>query len=126
MDNGYLNWKKDIGSKNTPIIDGNNVFLVSDNGYFVNLDRQTGKIIWSTNILKVLKKKKQKTRITGFIMGSGKIYAVSLNGYLIVCSAVSGNVEYSKKIGDTITTAPIISDGSLYLLTEKPRIFGFN
>ena len=126
LDSGYLNWKKDIGSKNTPIIDGNNVFLVSDNGYFVNLDRQTGKIIWSTNILKVLKKKKQKTYITGFIMGSGKIYAVSLNGYLIVCSAVSGNVEYSKKIGDTITTAPIISDGSLYILTEKPRIFGFN
>ena len=55
--NGYLNWKVDINSKNTPIIDGNNIFLVSDNGYFVNLDRNSGKIIWSTNILKILKKK---------------------------------------------------------------------
>ena len=126
MDNGYLNWKKDIGSKNTPIIDGNNVFLVSDNGYFVNLDRRSGKIIWSTNILKVLKSKKQKTYITGFVMGSGKIYAVSLNGYLIVCSAVSGNTEYFRKIGDTIIANPIISNGSLYILTEKSRIFGFN
>ena len=126
LDNGYLNWKKDIGSKNTPIIDGNNVFLVSDNGYFVNLNKNSGETIWSTNILKVLKKKKQKTYITGFIMGSGKIYAVSLNGYLIVCSAVTGNIEYFRKIGDIITTAPIISNGSLYILTEKPRIFGFN
>ena len=58
--NGYLNWKQDIGSKNTPIIDGNNIFLVSDNGYFVNIDKNSGKIVWSTNILKFLKKKINK------------------------------------------------------------------
>jgi outer membrane protein assembly factor BamB len=126
LSNGYLNWQMDIGSKNTPIIDGNNIFLISDNGYYVNLDRNSGKIIWSTNILKILKKKKQMTQITGFIMGSGKIYATTLNGYLIVCSAVSGNIEYFKKIGDQIIAAPIINDGSLYVLTENSRILGFN
>jgi len=124
--NGYRNWIKNIGSKNTPIIDGNNIFLVSDNGYFVNLDRKSGEIIWSTNILKTLKKKKQRTQITGFVMGSGKIYAVTLNGYLIVCSAVSGKIEYFIKVGDPITTTPIISNGSLYILTENSRILGFN
>ena len=126
LHNGYLNWKKNIDTKNTPIIDGNNIFLVSNNGYFINIDRKSGKIIWSTNILKVLKKKKQQTNIMGFVMGSGKIYAVSLNGYLIICSAVSGNVEYFKKIGDTITVSPIINNGSLYILTEQFRILGFN
>ena len=124
--NGYLNWKQDVGSKNTPIIDGNNIFLVSDNGYFVNIDKNSGKIVWSTNILKILKKKHQQTQITGFIMGSGKIYAVTLNGYLIVSSAESGNVEYFKKIGDTLTSAPIISDSSIYILTENSKIYGFN
>ena len=126
LNDGYRNWTENIGSRNTPIIDGNNVFLVSDNGYFVNLNRKSGKVIWSTNILKILKKRKQMTRITGFVMGSGKIYAVSLNGYLIVCSAVSGKVEYFRKIGDPITAAPIISNDSLYILTENYRIFGFN
>ena len=92
LSNGYLNWQVDIGSKNTPIIDGNNVFLITDNGYFVNIDRNSGKIIWSTNILKILTKRKQMTQITGFIMGSGKIYAVSKNGHLIVCSAVTGKI----------------------------------
>ena len=126
LNTGYLNWKENIDTKNTPIIDGNNVFVISDNGYFVNLDRNSGKIIWSTNTLKILKKRKQMTKITGFIMGSGKIYATTLNGYLIVCSAVSGNVEYFKKIGDSIIAAPIISDGSLYILTKNSRILGFN
>ena len=123
--NGYLNWKKNIGSKNTPIIDGNHVFVISDNGYFVNLDKNSGEIIWSTNILKILKKKKQKTKITGFVMGSKKIYATTLNGYLLICSASLGNVEDFKKIGNTITASPVISNGSLYILTENSKIYGF-
>ncbi len=126
LNTGYLNWKQDIGSTNTPVIDGQNVFIVTDSGYFLNLDRLSGKVLWSTNILKSLKKRKRITNISGFILGSGKIYAATKNGYLIVSSATSGQVEEIKKIGDEISTSPIISNGSLYILTEKPKILGFN
>ena len=126
LKNGYLNWEKNIDSTNIPIIDGNNIFFLSDNGYLVNLNKNTGKIIWSTYILKILKKKKRATKMSGLILGSGKIYAVSENGYLIVCSATSGKIEFSKKIGDNVSTAPISSDGFLYLLTENSKILGFN
>ena len=64
--------------------------------------------------------------MSGLILGSDKIYAVSENGYLIVCSATSGKIEFSKKIGDNVLTAPISSDGFLYLLTENSKILGFN
>ena len=58
-------------------------------------------------------------------MGSGKIYAVTLNGHLIVCSASSGKAEYFKKIGDPILSNPIISNGELYILTQNSKIIGF-
>ena len=90
------------------------------------MDAKSGKIISSTNILKILKRKKQETKITGFIMGSGKLYSLTSNGYLIVSSAASGKVEYFKKIGNPITTFPIISDGKLYILTTNSKIIGFN
>ena len=48
LDNGIVNWKEEIGSKNTPIISGNNVFIITDNGYFVNLDRKT---VYITNVV---------------------------------------------------------------------------
>ena len=124
--NGQFNWQAEIGSINTPIIDGNNIFLMTDNGYFVNLNRKNGKIIWSINILKILKKKKQITKIAGYILGSSKVYIVTQNGYLIICSANSGQIESFKKIGDTINTNPIVSNGSLYILTENSKIIGFN
>ena len=126
LNTGYLNWRQDVSSIGAPIIDGKNIFILTDNGYFVIIDKDTGKIISSTNILKILKKRKQDTVITGFIMGSGKIYSVTLNGYLIVSSPVSGKAEYFKKIGDPVISAPIISNGKLYILTRNSRIFGFD
>ena len=58
-------------------------------------------------------------------MGSGKIYVATLNGYLIVCSATSGAIESIKKIGDQLIAKPIISNGSLYILTQNSRLLGF-
>ena len=107
-------------------MDEKNIFFVTENGFFVILNVDTGEIISSTNILKILKKRNQSTKITGFIMGSGKIYAVTLNGYLIVSSAHSGKVENFLKIGSPITSSPIISNGKLFIYTENSRILGFN
>ena len=126
IDSGNIIWKNEISSADAPIVDKQNVFIISENGFFVILDRKTGKIISSTNILKILKKRKQETKISGFIMGSGKIYSVTLNGYLIVSSVKSGKAEYFKKIGDPIISSPIINNGKLYILTENSRIIGLN
>ena len=126
LKNGFTNWQQQVSSIAAPILVKKNIFLITDNGYFVVINKDSGKIISSTNILKILKKRRQKTKISGFIMGSEKFYAVTLNGYLIVSSAITGKVEYFKKIGDPITTSPIINNGKLYILTKNSRIFGFN
>ena len=126
LNTGAINWEKKISAVGTPIIDGENIFFTTSNGYFVIMNRVTGKVISSTNILKILKKKNRKTKITSFIMGSGKLYSVTLSGHLIVSSAISGKVEYFKKIGDPITSYPIINNGKLYILTENSKIIGFN
>ena len=126
LSTGYMNWMTNVSSIAIPIVDGENIFFVTENGYFVIIDINSGEIISSTNILKILKTRKQNTKITGFIMGSGKIYSVTLNGYIIVSSATSGKVESLKKIGNPITSLPIINNGKLFIYTEKSRILGFN
>ena len=125
LSNGSINWESNVSSIDTPIISKNNIFFVTENGFFIIMNKDTGKIISSQNIFSVLKKKKTKTSVVGFVMGSGKLYSLTSNGYLIVSSALSGKPEYSKKIGDTIASSPVINDGNLYILTEKSRIIGF-
>ena len=123
---GMTNWKQEVSSISAPIIIKNNIFIVTHYGYFIILDKNTGEIISSSNILKILKKKKQKTRITGFIMGSDKIYSLTLNGFLIVSSAKQGMPEYYKKIGGTNISPLIINNGKLYILTDKSKILILN
>ena len=59
-------------------------------------------------------------------MGSNKIYAITENGYLIICSAVNSKILYHDKIAKSVRTTPIISNGELYILTENSKILGFN
>ena len=126
LNGGFVNWRIDVSSVAAPIIDGKNIFLVTENGYFVIINLDTGEIVSSTNILKVLKKKKQSAKISGFIMGSGKIYSVTSNGYLIISSATSGAVENFINVRDPITSVPVINNGKLFIYTENSRILGFN
>ncbi len=133
---GFMNWKISTGLTNTPIIDEKNVFVITKNGYLINIDRKLGNIIWSTNILtssstsflNFLKEGSTTLRanVTGSVMGSGKIYSLTSNGWLIVCSAVTGIVESAEKLANEFFISPIISDGSLYLLSSKPKLFGLD
>jgi len=131
---GYLNWSQQVNSKSDPIIDGDHIFLITKDGYFLNLDKLTGKVIWSTNILPSLDKgwkipferEKSETVVTGFILGSGKLYITTFNGFLIICSAKTGKVESFKRLAFVNTYSPIISNNSLFVLTKTFKLFGFN
>ena len=127
LTNGFQNWEnKNVSSIDAPIINGEHIFFVTENGFSIIMNKDSGEIISSKNILNILKKKNRETKITSFIMGSGKIYSFTLNGYLIESAANSGKIEYFKKIGDPVTSSPIISNGNLFVLTEDSKIFGFN
>ena len=131
---GYLNWSQNVNSKGNPIINGDYVFLITKDGYFLNFDKITGEIIWSTNILPALEKgwkipfekEKSETVVTGYILGSGKLYITTFNGFLIVCSASNGKVESFQRIAFVNTYSPIISNNSLFVLTKNFKLFGFN
>ena len=124
--NGQTIWKQELSSVAAPIIIEKNIFIVTNNGYLVIIEEDTGEIISSTNILKILKKKKQKTRISDFIMGSGKIYSITYNGFLISSSATSGKAESFKKIGGSNISPLAINNGKLYILTDKSKILVLN
>ena len=67
------------------------------------------------------------TNLTGYIfLILAIILGITSNGFLITSSPTLGKTEYYKKIGDPVISAPIITDGKLYILTKNSRILGFN
>ena len=49
---GFLNWELPFSTSVRPVLTQNYIFLVSQDGFILNLDRQNGKVIWSKNIFK--------------------------------------------------------------------------
>ena len=126
LENGGVVWEAEVSSIAAPIIIEDNIFIVTENGYFVILNKYSGEIISSKNILKILKEKHRAAKITNFIIGSGKLYSFTSNGYIIISSVFNGEPEKFRKIGDSLTTPPIIVNDKLYVLTDNFKILGFN
>ena len=54
--NGYINWQIPFSTYLRPIVSDNFVFLASKDGFLLNLDYQTGKVIWSKDLYKIDKR----------------------------------------------------------------------
>ena len=119
-DTGILNWIQNINSTIRPVIIDRNLFTISNEGYLIVINSETGKIIRSKYILdKLDEKKREKTLIHGFLIASNKVYITTNLGYLIVCSVDTGNVENMIKISKSELSEPIISDNRLHILTNN-------
>ena len=90
------------------------------------IDSEIGKIIKSKYIFNKLNEKIRKRIFAhGFLIASNKVYVTTNLGYLIVCSADTGNVENIIKIGKSELSEPIISNNKLYILSNS-SVFVFN
>ena len=123
---GYPNWINEVKSSINPIISGDNVFILTDNGYLTNIDRNSGKLLWSNDILKLIKRKKFKIKMSGFILGNNKIYSTTTNGYLIISSSSNGKVEKIHKVAKSIYISPIISNEKMFILTGNSKIIALD
>ena len=57
---GVTNWINEINSNLTPLVIGNLIFTVSNEGYLYVLEKNNGNIIRVTDLYKIIKKKKNK------------------------------------------------------------------
>ena len=84
VNTGTINWKQKINSELRPTFINNLIFSITNEGYFVVIDNETGNIIRSTNVLKNIKNKKiKKFKPVGFIVGKKNIYLTTSNGKII-------------------------------------------
>ena len=68
---GTINWINEINSNITPIITGNLIFTVSNEGYLIVIEKNKGNIIRVTDLFKYYKlKERKKIKPVGFAIGN--------------------------------------------------------
>lgn len=120
---GIMNWKQKINSSLRPTFIENLIFTITNEGYFVVIDNDTGNLIRSTNILKNIKKKKrEKIKPVGFVVGKKNIYLTANNGRLFIIDILSGNTKSIMKIDNEKISRPIVLEQNLFIIKDNSII----
>ena len=119
---GITKWKQTINSSLRPTIVDNLIFSVSDDGFLFVIDDNTGNIIRITNLLKNIKKKKNKIKPTGFIISKNKMYVSLNNGKLVKFDIETGIIEKIYKITNSEIKRPFVMNNNIYFVKSKSII----
>ena len=123
IDTGTLIWQQKINSSIRSTIIDNFVFVVTEEGFLVIVEVDTGNIIRITNIFDRFKKKKIKNiKPVGFIVGTKNIYLTTSNGRLIVIDVLKGKSSLILKIDNERISRPFILNKNLYIIKDNAII----
>ena len=114
---GTTNWINDINSNITPVIIGNLIFTVSNEGYLYVIENTTGNIIRVNDLYKIYKEKKRKNIYpVGFVIGYKKLYLTNTDGKMIIVDLQNGNVLKTEKVSSNLVSKPFIFNKNLFLI----------
>ncbi|MDA9694561.1 PQQ-binding-like beta-propeller repeat protein [Candidatus Pelagibacter sp.] len=117
LSSGTTNWMSEINSILTPIIIGNFIFTVSENGYLFTIQKNEGNIIRINDIYKNFNlKKRKRIKPTGFTIGGNNLYLTNSDGNLIVISLSAGNILKIEKVGRDLILKPLIFNENLFIV----------
>ena len=120
---GSFNWENQVNSSLRPTLVGNYIFTVSLEGYLIVIEKNSGNIIRVTDIFNSLKKKKRdKIKPVGFIVGTNNIYLSTDHGRLMVIDIQSGRTKSILKIDNDKISRPFVLDKNLYVVKENAII----
>ena len=114
---GTINWINEINSNLTPIILGNLIFTISNDGFLFVIEKNNGNIIRVTDIYENYKDKKRKNIYpVGIVMGNKKLYLTNSDGKMIVVDLSLGDVLLIKKVPGGSLSEPYIFDNHLFIV----------
>ena len=123
LSTGSFNWENNVNSNLRPSLVGNYLFTISIEGYLILIGKNSGNIIRVTDIFNNFKKKKRnKIKPVGFVVGLNNIYLSTDNGRLLVIDISTGKTISTLKIDNEKISRPIIQDKNLFVIKDNAII----
>ena len=92
------------------------------------MNRKTGKVVWSQNIFKNLKKLKNNKAgdITSILFVSDQIFVTTQNGYFLFLNYQNGEIINYAKVSKGFFSKPVIINETIIIIDNKMRVLQFN
>ena len=123
---GAIIWDVIIKTSNTPIINGNSVFILSDDGKLINLVRNSGKIRWINNLRNIVDSESDNEKIcSGPLLASDVLWIVCNDKKVLKISSVDGSVKDIFTIRSPSRIAPIVLKDTLIFYTNEAEVITY-
>ena len=129
LNTGLRIWTAKQGSQGHLLIAGNAVFAVSDASNLIRLSKEDGGLIWSTPLPKFTRKSvKSRAKIHahyGPILAGGRLILASSDGLIRQFNPADGTLISTVDLPGGAASAPIVVNGTLYVLNTKGDLLAF-
>lgn len=125
---GQKIWSKDIGGIQTPALSNGHLFVITDGFQIANIQIQSGKAHWATELPIYADAKNTSERIywSGPVLGEGHLYCVGSHKKVIAIDIQGGNIAKTWDLPYPAKLPPQIVNGVLYVLCDNGTLVAFN
>ncbi len=121
MRTGVKVWQKEIAAANQPWVAGNILFVLTNDNDLVAINKNEGKIIWTT-ILPVANEDGEQVTLKGPVLANDALLVVTSNGKLFSVSPYNGRIMGVAEVEEGIVFAPVVVKQSLILATDEAEV----
>ena len=111
-DNGTSLFALGIGGRETPLLIGNGLFLISNQNKLIALDKKRGGLYWETQ----LTSKEENAVWFGPVAADNQLIVTSTEGDIVFYDIKTGQETWRDR-QDSFVAAPVIADDTILLLT---------
>ena len=116
LENGQIWWTRDLSSYRGVDVDDDQMYVSTSTGELVAMKRRTGTEVWRNDSLK------HRGLSAPAAVGDFVVVA-DLDGYVHWFDRITGTIAgRAKSGGDRVTNAPLVVDGTLYLINDKGEV----
>ena len=124
---GALLWEKTYASLETPVVSGNNIFLITHDA-LLRIDSKTGRPFWQTQLadLKLEKDDQERQFFYGPLLINKKLYVLSQKGALWALDAETGKpIQRACHLNTACAMRPVVAQNHLFILTQSGTVHAF-
>lgn len=124
-------WDRTFGGAEPPAIAGGFIFLTTDLGQLVALQRDDGKVVWSTDMRSAAGDVRPEDAnsyvrlYAGPILAGGRLLVVRADGHILFFRPEDGELDHRIELPGETVLAPVVANRTLYVLTEAGSLLAY-
>lgn len=121
LQTGDIRFIQNIGGQNTPIVNGNSLFMITTQNTLVALNTTNGHIVWETDLTS---KEPKGIAWKGPILINNQLVVVSNKGDILFVDALNGNLKQHLQ-NESFSNKPILGKNKVIFYTNDADLIAY-